>query len=102
HPLAQRHPLDAIQLEGAEDLVEEAQVAELLAEMVAADALLGRARCCDAGRLVPGRGDADPLVPGELVEEGEEQRRAVEGARSDMQQHAGLVAARGYGDAGDR
>ena len=84
-------------MERPEHLVEEPDVAELLAEVVAAD-LFGRlSGLGHRGDLVPGGRDADPLMPGELVEEGQQQRLAVEGPRIVLHPDVVAVEALGVG-----
>src|SRR5262249_37113877 len=79
--LRQWAPLDALQAEGPEHLLEEPHVAELLGQMVAADLVDQVLRSGQGRRLVPGCRDADPLVACELVEKGQEQGPPVEAAR---------------------
>src|SRR5262249_7538530 len=79
--LRQWAPLDALQAEGPEHLLEEPHVAELLGQVVAADLVDQVLRSGQGRRLVPGCRDADPLVACELVEKGQEQGPPVEALR---------------------
>src|SRR5207245_6117336 len=80
-PLRQRPPLDAVQTEGPEHLLEQPHVTELLRQVVAADLVDQVDRAGYRRAFVPGRRDADPLVTRELVEKGQQQGPPVEAPR---------------------
>src|SRR5262249_51067096 len=79
--LRQRAPLDTLEPERAEHLLEQPHVTELFREVVAADLVDEVYGTRQRRRLVPGRRDADPLVTRELVEKRQQQGPAVELAR---------------------
>jgi len=56
----------------AEDLLKETHMTEFLAKVIEADLRDHRGRLGHPLRRVPGSGDADVFVPGELVEEGQQ------------------------------
>ena len=78
HPRPQWNSFDLVELKCAEHLLEQPDVAELLAKVIAAH-ILGRRPLARHGRdAVPDGRNPGPFVSGELIEEGKQQGLAVE------------------------
>src|SRR5262245_46485155 len=96
-PLSERYPFHLVEVKRLENLPEKAHVTEFLAEVIQPELRDHRGGLGYPLRPVPGGGDADVFVAGELVEEGQEQRLAVEGPGIVQHDHVVAIEARGVG-----